>query len=470
MTTIDRNPRRQTERLVVVLGAGLSKAANNAMPLTDELGEAVRGRLSPEDQARLPHREFGDGYFEQWVSYLAEEQPHLSEDRLLEARALLYRVTRAVRDVLEEAQFQALTARPPGWLMRLVSVLHFSRATVVNMNYDNLVECAVEGHTRQRGADHGYEHRRVTEDDVLCGVPRRADLLRQRDTAARSVAFKPKFVALGTPGPVRTFRLLKPHGSLSWYSVPGDVTGSTLQRWELPGTFGHPVAQDQQDRQRALPGMEPFIVPPAALKGGYLASAVVRQIWQWAFQALAEADRVVLVGYSLPLADQSFAGMLSQALDGRAVPIEVVNLDPGPVLAHLERLGLDADPAHALAGPSCTQAWVERETDRQARRLAERIAQTDELQGDEAIVVAHRGATERVLSATVVGDDFVALLPGEGEQFSGHVGARALLDSLERVKRVVVSKGEEKLPVVGVQWTSPTLAQRSLHLIPVGEW
>lgn len=456
------------ERLLVVLGAGFSKAVSASMPLTDELGEAVRRRLGPEDQARLPRREFQDGYFEQWLSYLAEEQPHLTEDRTFEARALLHRVTREVRDVLGGSQLRALEANAAPWVMQLISVLHFSRATVINMNYDNLIECAVGTHSRPRGPDYGYEHLRVTEDDILNGVPRRADLLRQRDLAATGAAFKPKFLA--APPPVRTFRLLKPHGSLSWYSVPGDATGSTLQRWELPGSFGSPLTHDEEDRQRALPGMEPFIVPPAALKGGYLANAVVRQIGRRAHHALCEANRVVLVGHSLPLADQSFAGMLSEALGGREVPVEVVNLDAAPVRARLGRLGLLTDPGRDLTGLDSIRTWVTRETDSLAARLMAQIARIEGLTGEELVLIADTGGTEKAAGATLNGNDLVIEMATQGSQEGEPVLARELVANLGRVKRVVVRRGEGWLPVVGVAWTPPTRAQRFIHLIPIGEW
>jgi hypothetical protein len=99
--------------LVVVLGAGFSYAVNAVMPLTDELGERVSERVTKADQARLPPpgpdgKRFNGGRFEEWLSYLAEEQPHLTEDQGLEARALLVRVVREMRDVLSEAQGEAM--------------------------------------------------------------------------------------------------------------------------------------------------------------------------------------------------------------------------------------------------------------------------------------------------------------------------------------------------------------------------
>lgn len=85
---------------VLILGAGFSKAVHQALPITDELGEKVRIRLSRTDSERLPRGRFKGGRFKEWLSYLAEDQPRLTEDRTFEDRALLRRVTHAVRDVL----------------------------------------------------------------------------------------------------------------------------------------------------------------------------------------------------------------------------------------------------------------------------------------------------------------------------------------------------------------------------------
>jgi hypothetical protein len=62
-----------------------------SLPFTDELGDAVRERCSPEDRARVPLERFqgAGGRFEEWLSYLSERQAHLTQDRSLEALALL---------------------------------------------------------------------------------------------------------------------------------------------------------------------------------------------------------------------------------------------------------------------------------------------------------------------------------------------------------------------------------------------
>lgn len=152
---------------MVVLGAGFSKAVHTAMPLTKVLGEAVAERLSSADQGRMPRNDDEGGRFravpfEEWLSYLAEEQPQHTEDQSLEARALLVRVTRRIHDVISEAQLAALLPEPPMWFIELLSVLHAERADVISFNYDNLIECGVSGNDPYH------------EDDILDRLPRRA--------------------------------------------------------------------------------------------------------------------------------------------------------------------------------------------------------------------------------------------------------------------------------------------------------
>ena len=125
-----------------------------------------------------------------------------------------------------------------------------------------------------------------------------------------------------------SFRRLKLHGSLSWYWSPGDATGATLQRWRLPGTFGHPIEDEAEDRRRVLPGRVPFIVPPAALKSEHLKSPIVRELWRRADESFRQASRVIFLGYSLPNADRSFGGMLADALRGSGTVVEVVDRAP----------------------------------------------------------------------------------------------------------------------------------------------
>lgn len=119
---------------VVILGAGFSHALYDSCPMTDRLGEMVRGRLSAEDQARMPKGRFEDGRFEEWLSYLSERQPHLEPEGVAEAALLAMRVTRVIWEVLSELQAEALSTAAHGWFYEFISVLHVLRAQVISLN------------------------------------------------------------------------------------------------------------------------------------------------------------------------------------------------------------------------------------------------------------------------------------------------------------------------------------------------
>jgi hypothetical protein len=336
-------------REVVVLGAGFSRAISASLPLTDELGQLAVEEAEARAQKPIPHPVFQDGNFEAWLSGLAEDQPYLSTAANLENRALFLRVSEGIRSVLTDRELAALSSEAPAWLFDLLSVLHARRATVLSVNYDNLIECAVDSH-------YLYDWpatKRVTAADVLNDLPPSPNSVGQPSALAAS-----------------TFRLLKLHGSLSWYWSPDDTTGATLQRWSNPGTFGAPAPIDEALRRRILPGREPFIVPPAATKSGYYRNPVTREIWSQAFEALRAADRIVLIGYSLPAADLTLSGMIADAAVGREVTIDIVNPEPEPVRGRLTRLGIGEHQfEQPEAGIDCVEQFACRYRDQQAQAV-----------------------------------------------------------------------------------------------------
>lgn len=63
---------------------------------------------------RLPPHRFTGGYFEAWLSRLAEPQPDLRDDENLHNQAWFVRLTEILREVLVRRQNEVMPSAPPG--------------------------------------------------------------------------------------------------------------------------------------------------------------------------------------------------------------------------------------------------------------------------------------------------------------------------------------------------------------------
>jgi hypothetical protein len=318
------------------------------MPLTDELGNLIRERI-PEAADRSP-RGFHGGYFEAWLSRLAEPQPDLTESQNAANRSLFLRVADELHTIMQERELATLSSDAPWWLRRLVGALHALESTAITFNYDTLVEQAVNS-------------------QILCDWERRT-----RVDSGHVVRETPPLPP--TPGrwgreSARTFRLLKLHGSLDSYWVPEDSSGATINRWILQGSWGSPIPLDESDRRQQLPGRSPFIVPPAAAKSAFYNNPVSRELWRSASEALSAADRVSLIGYSLPPTDLVVSGMLAEALSSRSLRVDVVNPWPEAVAERLVALGVPDSNLNLIGGADCVPLYVD-DLERQAADLVAR--------------------------------------------------------------------------------------------------
>jgi hypothetical protein len=325
---------------VVILGAGFSRAVSSAMPMTAELGQEVLKLLSARGANGLERLEFDGSQLERWLSRLAEPQPDLSAAKNSANQSLFLMATEAVRDVIVARQLVAHADEMPWWLRRLLGVFHFQKTTVATFNYDTLVETAIG-----MAGLFDQESQLVTEAEIIRHMPP----LRERPAEG---------MLWGTHRS-DTFRYLKLHGSVDTFWIPGDVSGASIGRWHMPGTWGEPQVPDDEDRRQVLPGTEAYIVPPAAAKSSFYANPLARELWRTTAQALAEADRVTVVGYSLPLTDLVTSGMLADTIVNSTC--EVVVVDPGPELVggRLVDLGVDPGRIRHVGGDDCVMRYAQ---------------------------------------------------------------------------------------------------------------
>lgn len=371
----------------MVLGAGFSKAAFETMPLTDELGnKAIELARALHPDIGLPPVSFSPQYsFETLLSLLAEDQPHLTEAENRVNAARFAALSEAVARTLDDAQDRAFPGEAPPWLYELLAVWSVSGTTIITLNYDTLVETAVE--TMQVRTMRPLQSPPKFLGGAVQDHVRATDLLRDRPPV-------PWVIDGGRAGPVPAMRLLKLHGSVDWWWVPGDMSGMSLAREGTYGCIGSPERLAAELRDQHLPGRERFIVPPLATKSGYYRNPLTRQLWHEAYEAISQAPRLALIGYSLPTTDFVIAGMVRSGLGAREVLLEVVDKYPEGPIQRLRGLAT-AETANRISrfsetdGSSALENYTAERSDEVALVVAESLALDPLEHGDEAPVFVH---------------------------------------------------------------------------------
>jgi hypothetical protein len=189
---------------------------------------------------------------------------------------------------------------------------------IMTLNWDTIPDFMIEKLGAPLGAGPDYACYDYDLDDVDGHVP--------------SLLLKSK----GKPN-VKLFKL---HGSLNWLICPccGRLFSARAQH-DHP-----PVARPDGVRCRFCPevDLETLIISPTLIKD--LSHTHLKMIWHIALMDLQEADRIVFVGYSFPLADFEFRYMLLKAVTGRRENLSIrVALYPPDHLCHDPRRRWERD-------------------------------------------------------------------------------------------------------------------------------
>ncbi|KJF18061.1 hypothetical protein [Acidithrix ferrooxidans] len=324
---------------VVLLGAGFSRNVNNAMPLERCLGKMVSEYISNNSQ-----------------STGVVTLPSVVEKGRRGAEYAA--VTRALVEVLQEAQISTLKNPLPRWLEEFVVLMHRRQTTLVTLNNDTLFETALES------AGVPTESGSVTANSCFGGLPPTAESSNANTYQNLRVNGQNISSTPAVSNSVNTLKLLKLHGSLDWYWVPGDLTGTSLLRYPILTHFGQPTPDDNsEDRRSAIPGREPFVVPPLMAKSRFFTNAVMRQLWQDAASALSKATRIVIIGYSLPEGDLAIRSLLADTLAEKDVDVVVVDPNSKDIVCRLKKLGLMNVSAFEPTGDNVLNDFVDRERD-----------------------------------------------------------------------------------------------------------
>ena len=136
-----------------------------------------------------------------------------------------------------------------------------------------------------------------------------------------------------------SFSLLKLHGSSNWfYSGQPDFHGETILYTDVPA-MGSNSAQHDANQRKLVRDKAPLLIPPVTEKTTYFKNESVSRLWWEAASALQLAERVYLMGYSLPPSDIGMTFFLATILRDHEAEIHVVNIDASVASRLKELLG-----------------------------------------------------------------------------------------------------------------------------------
>ena len=269
-----------------LLGAGFSKAVSNTMPTMNELYESLEDLIGKTDGFTRDAYDYASGDAEALLSYYAIAGPQDDRVEVMRKRRITALIEIEIGGVISsrESKGASLGFNPLG--SRLVSKWHDDTSHVLTTNYDSIVE-RLSGNVEYVIGKHSYK---LGYQD-LYPIPITSALTRDG-----GMMFGPSYPD--------TFTLYKLHGSTTWYTSNSETTFDPIY-----GLSHQQVGDPRNDR--FVGDKRRFIVPPVYDKSSLLSHESIRSLWwQAKTRALQPADRLYVIGYSLPETDVAMRTLL----------------------------------------------------------------------------------------------------------------------------------------------------------------
>jgi hypothetical protein len=290
---------------VFVLGAGFTKAFLSESPLlVDKYGGReleARFRSFPTAHAilqmELDHHDHPQGWIniERLMTRLSGGMPYDSETEAKnEFGLLLSELKQSFIRRIEEAR-QAQKGEQAG-LLNFARHCAKNHVNCITFNYDDVLDealwrCWPVNAPVAWSPDWGY------------GFP-----CKMSEDAVREV--RSQFESTGP------MLLLKLHGSVNW-RIPLGYRGTRAveafrhhEPWfQHPGPEKVPLKQIEPFLEP-----EPFMVPPVLTKAELIEQPILRLTWSLAIDALKKSERIVFIGYSLPVTDIAASFLFREGL------------------------------------------------------------------------------------------------------------------------------------------------------------
>ena len=292
-----------------LLGAGFSKAIFPDMPTMNDLFEKLEPLVDTEQGVSRGAYEYASrlGKVETLLSYYAVRNPSDDYIDVLRKRIVTAQLEQRIGSVLQCREGRMDRGCPSASMElgeKLVGKWTEQQSHVLTANYDTLVERLAE----------------VCSDTQAVGL------------YPIPVVPSPAIEGHNSAGKIihsKALKLYKLHGSVSWYTSQGESDSDPIYGCL---DFGVPPSSP---REKLLGDKRRFIAPPVHDKSTLLTHEHMRNLWRQAKNnALAPADNLYVIGYSLPETDMAMRTLLWESRQPnkrgeqlRKIPLYVVNED-----------------------------------------------------------------------------------------------------------------------------------------------
>ena len=271
-----------------LVGAGFSKAVCPTMPTMRQLYGRLKDSVGNGDGVTQEEYDYAAGDVEGLLSYFAITGPQDDTAEVLRKKrvtALLEnKIGTIVANLEQEGYEQGFN--PKG--LDLVRKWHEDKSHILTTNYDTVVE---------RTLGEGFEHD-VSGKTLQIDYP---DVYPIPITHARS---RQETGGIFARTSIETCTLYKLHGSTTWYASGSEAPFAPIYGLRYTQLVDETFNKFVMDKQR-------FIIPPVYDKSTLLSHESIRSLWHQARRlALQPADRLYIIGYSLPETDFAMRSLL----------------------------------------------------------------------------------------------------------------------------------------------------------------
>ena len=310
---------------VFLLGAGFSKAIASSMPAMTELFDDLKLLVELKDGITNDEYDYAAGNVESLLTYFAIQSPHDDDVETLRKQRITILIENTIGDDIRQTEDLAASQglNPRG--NKLISKWHDDKTHVLTTNYDTIVERIA------------HESEPSLSYDGLYPIPITPATSRHGVGMFGSVS-KESFV------------YYKLHGSTSWFKSNAQIHFDPIYG------VGH-YSYGNPNVEKFITDKRRFIVPPVYDKSTLLNHEGIRALWLQAKQrALWPADRLYVIGYSMPETDTAMRSLLwegsksNQTLNCQKKSLFVIDRSAEAAQRYADTLGCYYDVIGEYAG------------------------------------------------------------------------------------------------------------------------